>query len=79
LDANKWSAALSVGPVAGVASGERPARPLSTSTDRPTRESVEEAYIRTRAPMVRLAYLLTGPVDDEEVNSDEIVVCIPGL
>jgi RNA polymerase sigma factor (sigma-70 family) len=46
------------------------------SIDRPARESVGEAYIRLRAPMVRLAHLLTGSVDlAEDVVHDAFVSC----
>jgi DNA-directed RNA polymerase specialized sigma24 family protein len=59
-----------------VASGERPARERSKSTDRPVRESVEETYIRLRPPLVRLAHLLTGSVDlAEDVVHDAFVSC----
>jgi RNA polymerase sigma-70 factor (sigma-E family) len=59
-----------------MASGERPARPRPTWTDRPARESVEEVYVRLRAPMLRLAHLLTGSVDlAEDVVHDAFVSC----
>jgi RNA polymerase sigma factor (sigma-70 family) len=55
---------------------ERPARPRSTSTDGPARESVEEVYVRLRPRMVRLARLLTGSVDvAEDVVHDAFVSC----
>ena len=60
----------------GVGSDELQARPPAMSTDRPSRDSLEQVYTRLRSPMVRLAHLLTGSVEvAEDVVQDAFVSC----
>jgi len=57
-----------------VDSGERPAQQQDASAERLAHESMEQAYIRLRPPMLRLAHLLTGSLDlAEDVVHDAFV------